>query len=189
MRNEPSTLSTCLLNMHFNAVLRQSFIANVVPADIRHLRDGEGTVFTGVCLPTGEYPWSLVPGPFFGLWFQVISGGIPQVPFLVFGPTSLSHINGPVRGGVVPNLVQGYPRGQDRGTLPPSLYRTRMVVWPGQYAACVYAGGLSYFMYNFPLHVITEEFSHEYSVLSASQFGSHIYNLRNCFGIYTQVGN
>ena len=62
-----------------------------------HSKDGEDTVFTGVCLSTVGYPSptffprSLVPGPFWGregtpvpgsfsgLWSQVLSGGgVPQ---------------------------------------------------------------------------------------------------------------
>ena len=60
-----------------NSIIR---IFSLIPnMNIHHYRphpeDGEGTVFTGVCLSTGGTP---VPCSFPGLWSQVLSGGYPS---------------------------------------------------------------------------------------------------------------
>ena len=49
-----------------------------------HPKDGEGTVFTGVCPHRGR-GWRAVLGSFSGLWYQVLSRGYPSPRFFPKG--------------------------------------------------------------------------------------------------------
>ena len=78
-----------------------------------HPKDGEGTVFTGVCLSTigGGTP---VPGSFPGHWSQVLSrGGTPVLAIRV--PSTGCPQPGQDSTGL------GYPSGQNRTGVPPPI--------------------------------------------------------------------
>ena len=128
-----------------------------------HQKDGEGTVFTGVCVcphwgwgyPSPRFfPRSLVPGPFPGQWFQVLSRGYPspsqeghpRYPHQVMTGTSWPGQDGspsppPARRGL------GYPSLPARsgwGTPPPGTeQQSEYLLCGGWYASCVHAGGRS----------------------------------------------
>ena len=127
-----------------------------------HSKDGEGTVFTGVCLSTGG-GGTPIPGSFPGLWSQVLSRGLPESQVLsqVSGPRSFpggylsprffprSLVPGPFQGGTqqksqpggTPERIEVPPLPSwDWGTPCPSeqVLATRRAV-----ASCGHAGGLS----------------------------------------------
>ena len=108
-----------------------------------HIQRMGKVVFSQMCV----CPWWGGRAPH-GLWSQT------QVLTLLSGRRSFqglgvpSPVTGPVQGlgTPTPSQVRGiawprlwYPRPGQRS----SLHRTRKVVWRGQCASCVYAGGLS----------------------------------------------